>query len=69
MANWCQNTVQTNIMGLEGNVLDHLLVEGHPALEAGNRRQQPVVKPFAPAQPASVPRKRYPRNHHKVQLV
>jgi hypothetical protein len=52
-----------------GQLRDKLFLERHAALVPANPRQQPVIKPFAPTEPATGKIEGYSRYKDQVQLV
>jgi hypothetical protein len=52
-----------------GQLGDELFLERHAALVPANPGQQPVIKPFAPTEPATGKIEGYPRHKEQVQLV
>lgn len=57
------------VMRFNRDRLDDLFVKGNAASRAAHGRKQLVIKPFAPAKPATVYIKGYTRNQNQVQPV
>jgi len=48
---------------------DDLHIKNDTTFVPGNLRQQAVIKPFSPAEPATGKIERYSRHKHQVQMV
>ncbi len=54
-------------MRLDGNFIEDLFIESHSARDAPNGRQQFIIKPLSPAQPAALRIKGQPRHEGQIQ--